>query len=391
MKKILSILVSLILSLTVLFSIGGFIKNLSVHLNQKKQLNDDAPTEQQIEKFKSQTENKCFYYYDRLSDDEKDAYITIYYRFFDFDESISLNINSDNLTDIFVAVLYDNPEIFWVDLGFEFTQYESYIDFHPQYRLNKDEVKNMQKELDEEINEIMGDVNSLNSDYEKELFIHDYIINVTEYDIETLDELGDSVYSSLVSGRSICEGYARTMQILLDKAGIYNYLVTGSCELDGKVEPHMWNVVNIDGENYHLDVTWNDLNEQNDIVHFYFNVTDEFISRDHIDIEPQNNNCISTSANYFVVEEAFIESFNGYSNHVERTVKKLSNGDNTVEFYFNNKNDYNKAVKYLNDNNGFFNYISAAVNKSGRNLKIDSVDYYIVEDYNYLCIVFKEG
>ncbi len=391
MKKILSILLSVILSIVVSFSIGSFVKNLGAKLSQEKKLNDDAPTQQQIEEFKLQTENKCFYYYDNLSDNEKNAYITMYYRFFDFDDSISLNIDSENLTDIFVAVLYDNPDIFWVGLEFEYTQYDSHLDFHPQYRLNSDEVKNMQKDLTEEISEIMADVNLLKSDYEKELYIHDYIIDVTEYDIETLDELGDSVYSSLVSGRSICEGYARTMQILLDKAGIYNYLVIGSGEIDGKVEPHMWNVVNIDGNNYHVDVTWNDLNEQNDIVHFYFNVTDEFISRDHIDIEPQNNNCVSTSANYFVVENALVESFDSYSSHVDRTAKKLSTGENVVEFYFNNKNDYNKAIKYLNDNSSFFSYISSAVNKSGRKLKVNSVDYYIVEDYNYLCIVFKEG
>ena len=234
------------------------------------------------------------------------------------------------------------------------------------------------------------EVNKLDSDYEKELYIHDYIIENTEYDISTLEKMGDTVHSVLVSGKSICEGYARTVQILLDKLGIENYLVTGDTESDGEILPHMWNIVNIDGDNYHLDVTWDDLNDEFDTVYFYFNVTDEYISRDHYKINPQNNNCNSTKSNYFVKENTLVYTYKGYSNLVQQSVDALLK-DNTVELCFAENADYKKALKDLENDNGFFKYVDTVINKSKRKLNKNIVDYHTLDAHNYLCIEFKEG
>ena len=389
MKKIIAFIVGITIGLVVYLALGN-VDNVVNAIIENNEIVQDRPTDSQIEQFETKKEAKCFYYYDNLSQDEKTAYLTLYYGFVEYDDSIRMEVQEEDLKDVFTAVLYDNPDMFWVDYEYDYMVYSDSVAFSPKYRLTEDEVKTMQDSVNDKIDEIMTEVNKLDSDYEKELYIHDYIIENTEYDISTLENMGDTVHSVLVSGKSICEGYARTVQILLDKLGIENYLVTGDTESDGEILPHMWNIVNIDGDNYHLDVTWDDLNDEFDTVYFYFNVTDEYISRDHYKINPQNNNCNSTKSNYFVKENTLVYTYKGYSNLVQQSVDALLK-DNTVELCFAENSDYKKALKDLEDDNGFFKYVDTVINKSKRKLNKNIVDYHTLDAHNYLCIEFKEG
>lgn len=389
MKKIIAFIVGITIGLVIYLALGN-VDNVVNAIIENNEIVQDRPTDSQIEQFETKKETKCFYYYDNLSQDEKTAYLTLYYGFVEYDDSIRMEVQEEDLKDVFTAVLYDNPDMFWVDYEYDYMVYSDSVAFSPKYRLTEDEVKTMQDSVNDKIDEIMTEVNKLDSDYEKELYIHDYIIENTEYDISTLENMGDTVHSVLVSGKSICEGYARTVQILLDKLGIENYLVTGDTESDGEILPHMWNIVNIDGDNYHLDVTWDDLNDEFDTVYFYFNVTDEYISRDHYRINPQNNNCNSTKLNYFVKENTLVYTYKGYSNLVQQSVDALLK-DNTVELCFAENSDYKKALKNLEDDNGFFKYVDTVINKSKRKLNKNIVDYHTLDTHNYLCIEFKEG
>ena len=389
MKKIIAFIVGITIGLVIYLALGN-VDNVVNAIIENNEIVQDRPTDSQIEQFETKKETKCFYYYDNLSQDEKTAYLTLYYGFVEYDDSIRMEVQEEDLKDVFTAVLYDNPDMFWVDYEYDYMVYSDSVAFSPKYRLTEDEVKTMQDSVNDKIDEIMTEVNKLDSDYEKELYIHDYIIENTEYDISTLEKMGDTVYSVLVSGKSICEGYARTVQILLDKLGIENYLVTGDTESDGEILPHMWNIVNIDGDNYHLDVTWDDLNDEFDTVYFYFNVTDEYISRDHYKINPQNNNCNSTKSNYFVKENTLVYTYKGYSNLVQQSVDALLK-DNTVELCFAENADYKKALKDLENDNGFFKYVDTVINKSKRKLNKNIVDYHTLDAHNYLCIEFKEG
>lgn len=389
MKKIIAFIVGITIGLVIYLALGN-VDNVVNAIIENSEIVQDRPTDSQIEQFETKKETKCFYYYDNLSQDEKTAYLTLYYGFVEYDDSIRMEVQEEDLKDVFTAVLYDNPDMFWVDYEYDYMVYSDSVAFSPKYRLTEDEVKTMQDSVNDKIDEIMTEVNKLDSDYEKELYIHDYIIENTEYDISTLENMGDTVHSVLVSGKSICEGYARTVQILLDKLGIENYLVTGDTESDGEILPHMWNIVNIDGDNYHLDVTWDDLNDEFDTVYFYFNVTDEYISRDHYKINPQNNNCNSTKSNYFVKENTLVYTYKGYSNLVQQSVDALLK-DNTVELCFAENADYKKALKDLENDNGFFKYVDTVINKSKRKLNKNIVDYHTLDAHNYLCIEFKEG
>jgi hypothetical protein len=125
--------------------------------------------------------------------------------------------------------------------------------------------------------------NSSMSDLEKELAIHEYVVKNTTYDFdnyinERVPEDSYTAYGTLINGKAVCQGYADTMKLLLNLAGIEAKVVVGYAK-----QPHAWNMVKIDGEYYHLDATWDDPvpDEGNNVRYSYFNVSDEEISKDH--------------------------------------------------------------------------------------------------------------
>lgn len=68
---------------------------------------------------------------------------------------------------------------------------------------------------------------------------------------------------SALTGRTgtegpVCEGYARALKVLCDEVGIPCVLVDGNAIAGGSAGPHMWNYVQLDGNWYAMDVTWND-------------------------------------------------------------------------------------------------------------------------------------
>lgn len=358
----------------------------------RKKINDDRITQQEQINFESQLSTKTFYYYNNIDAEQKQIYIMIFSMFENFTDSRRLEINQDELNEIFMAVLYDNSEFFWVDIKYNYVDYGTSVDFMPIYRFEREKAIEMSEKLNDEVNGILKYADTLATDYEKELYFHNYVCDATVYSEETFGNLGDTAYSSLIDGKAICEGYSRAMQMLLDKAGIYNYLVVGDGVSDDGTEPHMWNIVKINGENYHLDATWNDTGNEDKVGYLYFNVNDAFISNDHLNIKPTNNNCTQIAANYFMMNGLFVDDFKDFDSLVNPVANALKNGSNTVEILFADENQFSKAMSSMkNDNYAFFDFVGDAVKKSGRKLQKYEIEYYTLDGYNYLCLVFKEG
>ena len=148
-----------------------------------------------------------------------------------------------------------------------------------------------ENKADEVINSL--DLNSSGiSDYEKVLKMHDYIINNAYYnnknDAEKSveEKVNDhSAYGVLVAGYGVCDSYAKAFQMMCKKTGIDCIYVTGSVNKGGNVERHAWNKVNIDGNWYNVDVTWDDPivkgKNVNVLIHDYFLKSDAQISKTH--------------------------------------------------------------------------------------------------------------
>lgn len=388
MKKFIGLL-SVLLTIVFLFSSCTFSVNPE---SIERIVSNISNTEQLIVPLSEEYNGRKNYYYSSLSAEEKIEYTKIYNSYMN-KKDFTVNVTEDKLSFLINGILYDNPEIFWVDSSYSFSKSPSGIFVEPEYRFNDEEIEQMKAELSAEVSRIVALAGSDASDFGREKFFHDYICKNTVYDLETYDNFGDSAYSVLIDGKAICEGYARALKMLLDACGIYNYLVVGNTENDeGKMEGHMWNVVSIGGESYHIDVTWDDADgDLGEITYLYFNVTDEDIGKDHFDIVPSDNNCVSLKYNYFVVNGLYFNTFNNFNGMTFACADGITD-DLIVEMRFANDSDYN-AIKTKADNNSFdssfYDFTVEVARASGRNLRSNS--YVYDDNFNYLCIVFEKG
>lgn len=335
---------------------------------------------------------KTNYYYSSLNENEKKEYSKIYDGYMNL-KDFTVNLSRDELDYMFNCVLYDNPEIFWVGSSYSFSKSPMGIFVEPDYRCTAEEITVKSNELKSAVDKITAQSGNDSSDYGKEKFFHDYICKNTVYDLSTYDKFGDTAYSVLIDGKAICEGYARAFKMLLDSAGIYSYLVVGKTENDdGKTEGHMWNVVSVDGELYHVDLTWDDCDgEIGEMTYLYFNMTDADIRKDHYEIIPYDNNCNSLKYNYFYVNGLMFSKFNNFSGMADFCAAGI-NEDLILEMRFSDDNAY-KAVKTKALNNetdrAFFDFTVDVARLSGK--RITSKSYVYDDNFNYLCIVFEKG
>jgi len=115
------------------------------------------------------------------------------------------------------------------------------------------------------------------TDFEKEKAVHDYVVSHVVYD-ETLTN--HSAYEALVDGTTVCQGYALLTYRLLEEAGLTNKIEEG---IVNQGELHAWNLVNIEGNWYQMDTTWDDPipDVPGRILYNYFNLTDAQLKQDH--------------------------------------------------------------------------------------------------------------
>ncbi|MDO5559192.1 MAG: transglutaminase domain-containing protein [Oscillospiraceae bacterium] len=134
-------------------------------------------------------------------------------------------------------------------------------------------VKQLRDKADEIISRTITDGMT---DLEKALKLHDYLVLNSYYDVEGKKENlngGSSAYDIIVDGSGICQGYAQAYKYLLQKVGI-NAAVVSSTDM-----VHAWNLVEIDGQWYHVDVTWDDPvpDTAGRVSHSYFMLSDQAI------------------------------------------------------------------------------------------------------------------
>lgn len=214
-------------------------------------------------------------YYGMLSEGERSIYRQLYAnagavnRIFNPVEPVT----QSELRHSFIAVVNDHPELFWLDSGYEakFARSGGCAEIALQFNELVDDLDSAKKEFEGAAEEILAGAGNQGSDYEKELYVHNALLDRIEYDLQS--PLNQSAYSALVNGRTVCAGYARSFQYLMTQLGVPCYYCTGYAG-----ENHAWNIIRLDGEYYNADATWDDT-EPN--TYRYFNKTDQEFSLTH--------------------------------------------------------------------------------------------------------------
>lgn len=122
---------------------------------------------------------------------------------------------------------------------------------------------------------------------EKVKAIHDYLANHILYDHTEEDDessLIHTAYGALIQGDAVCDGYAEAFKYLLDKLEIENVLIFGEGNEEGTFIGeinHAWNLVMVDGQYKHFDVTWNDDDVNQRVRYTFYNQDNEFMDDTH--------------------------------------------------------------------------------------------------------------
>lgn len=242
--------------------------------------------------------------------------------------------------------------------------------------LNQEEIPDTEtkaKELYAVVKQIMEtQISDGMTDFEKEVALHDYLVKNCRYSEDTNQPAESDIYrayGALVNGDAVCNGYAEALQLLFMCAGIDSEFVIGTANgID-----HAWNLVKLDGKWYHLDATWNDpipdLGE--DLVHPYFNVSDEVIEESHIWDHTKYPVADSMEYNYYVKNELYFRDVETYKDDAYQTMiygrKKCYEA--VVENYIENEQD----MQFIFENNYIY----------------DSVNWQTFREGSYCVVVLK--
>ena len=133
-------------------------------------------------------------------------------------------------------------------------------------KLLSSEIEYVDTETDRIIDEMSA--YGVDSEFDSALWLHDYLVNRFTYDLRIYSEdaeisnsanryLNDVLHSNI----AVCSGYVAVYKYVLNKLGIecvsaYNY-----------TDLHEWAIVNINGDWYHVDPTFDDPTFSEDLIH----------------------------------------------------------------------------------------------------------------------------
>ena len=201
------------------------------------------------------------------------------------------------------AYTYDNPEIFYLSpkkmfLNIETTTrgenstYNVYINSGNEANYLAEEFNSKQAidqafaQIEQVKNQIMQ--NKTGNTYEDIKMVHDYLVDNINYDSSLSKQNIYSIYGALVNRECVCEGYARAFKYLLDELNIPCVMVIGTgTNSQGETENHAWNYVQLNGNWYAVDATWDDPvvigggTASEESRYKYFLVGREVIDQDH--------------------------------------------------------------------------------------------------------------
>lgn len=330
------------------------------------------------------------YFYKKLSASSKKAYDLIMKDIFDFPEKIAVPVLTDaDFDTVFEALLYDNTDLFFLEENCEYGTEKLKAYFVPKYKLSKEEYRKKLDELNNAEEEAVKNAIKFENDYEKEMYIHDYVISHCVYANKTGGDYS-SAYGCIVNGKASCEGYSKSMKRLFDKCGLENFVAIGKTQNnEGKEEGHIWNIVKVNGKYYHIDATWDDNDNEHKSIYTYFNVDDIELTRTHKIDERFTGICNSLDENYFVKNGLYFSSYDEKTGNAisQKLAEYADNDAEQMPIKFGSDELYKKALEELFNEEEIYRLLVRANMLSKKELVTDKVNYLYDDTHRIVRIV----
>ena len=324
------------------------------------------------------------YIINQMSGDMRDNFMAVYNALCNFEESVDFphpipDENKKEVYTIMFTILYECPEIFQWNGEVNTYTYEGQEDetagINLAYKLDQDTYKDDLSKCQEVVDLLKQQTEGM-SDYDKELYVYDYLAKNITYD--DVSETSGTIYGALVENRARCAGIGSAVKYICDEIGLK--CVTLFCFKDEESFDggHVWNAINIDGSWYDIDITADVIDEDTDVNGYLFygavNVPHTWIEDCHAPIATYYTDYFNIpesttfDKDYHVLNGSFVKSGEDFAaRYRDALIKAFDDGSNLVYLQFENKGDYNSFRDQQDDLNEDWlnNYSSDAVNGLG--------------------------
>lgn len=185
----------------------------------------------------------------RASDALRDA-------FFALDETVELSeysLSPEGLSEIFTEVIKNEPLLFYVSGTLSYTlDGDRVASAAPRYTMTREEIAAALARIDEWTGEILSGVCALYGDAQTAAYLYGEVCASMDYDRSLASA---DLYSAILCGKGTCQSYTAAYILLLRKCGI------DACFAASDAMKHIWVLLELDGEWYHADPTWDDEDE----------------------------------------------------------------------------------------------------------------------------------
>ena len=288
----------------------------------------------------------------------------------------------------------DHPEIFWLKNSFSYYDLDGVTYITYEFTATEKELIEKKQKFNSAVDEIIKNAPMYSSEYERELYANNYLVDNCVYDDAAADSHDiiaheNDAYGAIVDGKAVCEGYSRAFQLLCNKMGLDCVCIAGIADDIG----HEWNCVKLDGEWYQVDVTWND-NDTPACVNDYLNLTDAQMYADHTPDEAFDKitdevyindtyirgnlflpECTATENNYYVKAYPMLSAFD-YENDtiiVQALIDKaMAEQEEFFSIVIDEGLDFDAACYRLIDEGYVVEYFDEANDINDYGVKIDS-------------------
>ncbi len=291
----------------------------------------------------------------KLDERGQDAYDQLLEGVRSYSETIVIiEAEPEDISAAYKAMMGDHPELFWLDGSFTYT-YSTLlksVTVQPGYEVPLDQVEATRAKIEMEAGIILDGCGEGASAYDVVRHVYEHIASHTEYKIGV--DHNQTIQSVLLGHASVCAGYARTFQYLLNRAGIFCSYVEGQIGTTG--EEHAWNIVRIDGVYAFVDPTWADpayagQDEEiyvDGVIYDYLCLTTEEITRDdHVFADASLwPPCETPELDYYRRSGLFMDSYDEQAID-ESFWQQVSDRGNRAAFKFGSEEAYAQAVSEL--------------------------------------------
>lgn len=243
-----------------------------------------------------------WYHYRTLPEQERVIYMQIYQGVMEERHTLEFPVacrggvypTAERIIEIMLHVVWDNPKLYYFDatnVTYTYRREQGQKRFRLMFTdyFSDEDTPKIEQTLLMRAEEILRGAERCENDYARLRHIHRYLAENVRYMYSickenTLKNLeARTVTGPLLNHLGVCSGYSKAFKLLCDQTGIGCFYIGGQGLSDGVWGNHGWNAVYLDGQFYHVDVTFDSVLYQK-TGHFspaYFLRSDSFMERNH--------------------------------------------------------------------------------------------------------------